>query len=215
MAGWCARNADPGTTLLAAGSAGDRGNGGLWLDVRFDPTRRRAAGGLAAQIVLRSQGDAPLPGRVERIEPYADATTEEIRAKWALPGQITPSIGELAEVTVTLASLLAGLVIDNASIQRQNGQIGVWRVDNGQLRFQPVALGAGDLNGKVQVRQGLRGGEQVVVYSQKALSADTRIKPVEALPGVASAEAGDDQPCRTRHSACLGQFVLPGWGWGC
>ena len=76
-------------------------------------------------------------------------------------------------MTVTLASLPAGPVIDNASIQRQNGQIGVWRVDNGQLRFQPVALGAGDLNGKVQVRQGLRGGEQVVVYSQKALSATT------------------------------------------
>lgn len=188
--GWVVRrNADPGTTLLAGQAVLEIvEHGGLWLDVRFD--QQRAAGlqaGLAAQIVLRSQGDAPLPGRVERIEPYADATTEEILAKVGFAGAITPPIGELAEVTVTLASLPAGPVIDNASIQRQNGQVGVWRVDNGRLRFQPVALGAGDLNGKVQVRQGLRGGEQVVVYSQKALSADTRIKPVEALPGVASA----------------------------
>ena len=93
--GWVVRrNADPGTTLLAGQAVLEIvEHGGLWLDVRFD--QQRAAGlqaGLAAQIVLRSQGDAPLPGKVERIEPYADATTEEILAKVGFAGAITPPI---------------------------------------------------------------------------------------------------------------------------
>jgi len=60
----------------------------------------------------------------------------------------------------------------------------VWLVKNGDLQFTPVTLGATDLDGRMQVREGLKAGDQVVVYSAKALNAHTRIQVVEHLPGV-------------------------------
>ncbi|APL42814.1 hypothetical protein RG64_09345 [Escherichia coli] len=40
------------------------------------------------------------------------------------------------------------------------------------------------LNGYVQVREGLKNGDQVVTYSEKALTARSRIHVVEHIPGV-------------------------------
>jgi HlyD family secretion protein len=37
------------------------------------------------------------------------------------------------------------------------------------------------LNGQVQVLEGLKAGDTVVVYSQKALTAGARVKVVDAL----------------------------------
>jgi len=120
----------------------------------------------------------------------ADAVTEETLAKVVfdkLPEPLPP-IGELAEVNVDLPALPAGLVLPNAAIQRisgkSGGKLGVWLVKNGDLQFTPVTLGATDLDGRMQVREGLKAGDQVVVYSAKALNAHTRIQVVEHLPGV-------------------------------
>ncbi|EHO2021698.1 TPA: efflux transporter periplasmic adaptor subunit, partial [Escherichia coli] len=54
----------------------------------------------------------------------------------------------------------------------------------GDLHFSPVKLGTSDLNGYVQVREGLKNGDQVVTYSEKALTARSRIHVVEHIPGV-------------------------------
>ena len=49
-----------------------------------------------------------------------------------------------------------------------------------------IKLGATDLEGRVQILDGLKSGERVVVYSQKALTADSRFKVVDSLPGILS-----------------------------
>jgi hypothetical protein len=54
----------------------------------------------------------------------------------------------------------------------------------GDLQFSPLKLGATDLQGYVQVQEGLSNGDQVVTYSEKALTARSRIKVVEQIPGV-------------------------------
>ena len=182
------RDADAGTTAIAGQAVVEVVEpASVWINVRFD--QQRAAGlhaGLPAQIVLRSRGDAaPLAGKVARIEPHADAVTEEILGKVAfddLP-QPLPPIGELAEVTVALAAREPMPVVPNASIQRVNGRLGVWVVEDGDLRFAQVSTGASDLDGQVQIRDGLTAGEQVVVYSQKALAARSRIKVVQSIGG--------------------------------
>ena len=76
-------------------------------------------------------------------------------------------------------------VVSNASVQRVGGQLGVWLLDGERLRFAPVKLGVADLEGRVQIVDGLQGGEHVVVYSQKALSTQSRIKIVERIVGSA------------------------------
>ncbi len=181
------RNADPGTTVVAGQSVVDVIDpASIWVNVRFDQLHAHGLrAGLPAQIVLRSQAAAPLAGRVARLEPNADPVTEEALAKVEfVPRPSTmPSTGELAEVTVRLAALPPVPVVPNASVQRVDGRLGVWRIVDGRLRFAPVTFGVTDLDGRVQVLEGLGVGDRVVVYSQQALDADSRITIVDRLAG--------------------------------
>jgi HlyD family secretion protein len=155
----------------------------LWVRLRVDQGRSAGlAAGLPARIVLRSQARHELTGQVARIELLADSVTEERIAQVAFaqpPAGV--SVGEMAEVTLSLPVISPALLLPNASIARQQGQTGVWRLKSGQPEFVPVELGAIGLDGQVQVLKGLAAGDEVVVYSQKALSAGTRIQVVDAL----------------------------------
>lgn len=183
-----ARDADPGTTIVAGQAVVELIDPkSLWVNVRFDQIRAHGlAADLPATIVLRSQTVELPRGRVLRVEPLADAVTEETLAKVVfdqLPEPLPP-VGELAEVTVALPALPAAPVIPNAAVQQRDGGLGVWQEHNGDLRFTPVILGAADLDGNVQVREGLQAGDQVIVYSAKSLSARNRITIVDRIPGV-------------------------------
>ncbi len=185
-----ARDADPSTTVIAGQSVVEVIDPkSLWISVRFD--QLRAAGlraGLPARVVLRSQAGQSVAGRVMRVEPRADAVTEEILAKVELDvlPEPLPPVGELAEVTVALLALPVAAAVPNASVQRVGGQIGVWLIEDDALRFVPVKIGATDLDGWVQVFDGLKPGDRVAVYSTRALDARSRITVVERLPGVPS-----------------------------
>ncbi|MBK6672734.1 MAG: efflux RND transporter periplasmic adaptor subunit [Proteobacteria bacterium] len=184
-----ARNADPGTTLVAGQAVVEVIDPqSLWINVRFDQISAAGlAAGLPARIVLRSRGGASLKGHVLRVEPRADAITEETLAKVTfddLPEPIPP-LGELTEVTVDLPALSAAPVIPNAAVRREGGKVGVWQLVGGALRFSPVILGASDLDGLVQVREGLQNGDQIVTYSEKALTGRSRVKVVDRIAGVA------------------------------
>ena len=181
------RQAEPGSTVVAGQPVVEMVDpGSLWINVRFD--QLNASGlqsGLSGHIVLRSQGGQVLAGRVLRVEPLADSVTEEVLAKVAFDAvpALLPAIGELAEVTVALPALPSGPSLPNAAIQRIAGQVGVWQVIRGDLHFTPIMLGTADLDGQVQVREGLKAGDQIVVYSAKALSTRSRIDVVEQIPG--------------------------------
>jgi HlyD family secretion protein len=64
-------------------------------------------------------------------------------------------VGELAEVTVTCRRSRRSAGDPNAAVRREGGKVGVWQIVDGDLRFSPVKLGASDLDGYVQVREGL------------------------------------------------------------
>ncbi|AGF77357.1 RND family efflux transporter, MFP subunit [Desulfocapsa sulfexigens DSM 10523] len=182
------RNVDPGTTIVAGQAVVELVDPlKMWVNVRFDQIHSGGvAANLPAQIVLRSQSEKVLGGRVIRVEPLADAVTEETLAKVVFNQrpEPLPPIGELAEITVFLLPLPAAPIIPNAAIQRIDGRLGVWQVKNGDLHFTPVSLGVADLEGHVQVREGLNNGDQIVVYSAKSLTAGTRIDVVDHIPGV-------------------------------
>lgn len=182
------REVDPGTTVVAGQAVVELVDPlSLWVNTRFDQASSHGlAAGLAADIVLRSRNGQPLPGRVLRLEPKADAITEETLAKVGFDSVPTPlpPIGELAEVTVALAPLAAATVIPNAAIRREGNQAGVWRLVDGEPQFVAVKLGRSDLDGNVQVLEGLAEGDRIVVYSAQALGPRTRIKVVERIPGV-------------------------------
>ena len=156
------READPGTTIVA---------GEAVVEV-IDP----------ASLWISNES---LEGRVLRIEPTADAVTEEMLAKVVFAGVPAPlpPLGELAEVTIDLSALPAAPVIPNAAVQRQGNQVGVWQIRNGRPEFVPVKLGRSGLDGDVQVIDGLVEGARIIVYSEKALGPRSRIRIVERIAG--------------------------------
>lgn len=184
-----ARDADPGSTVVA-GQAVIRliDPASLWVDARFDQISAQGlAAGLPAEVVLRSRQGQPLAARVLRTEPLADAVTEELLAKIsfdALP-QPLPPIGELAEITVRLAALPEAPTIPQAALRTVGGERGVWTLKDGALAFAPLRLGRADLEGQVQVQQGVSVGDSIVVYSEKALGPKSRVHAVERIAGVA------------------------------
>ncbi|WP_241166172.1 efflux RND transporter periplasmic adaptor subunit, partial [Citrobacter freundii] len=116
----------------------------LWINARFDQISASGlAEGLPTLIVLRSRGGQTLKGRVLRVEPKADAVTEETLAKVIFDNkpEPLPPVGELAEVTVDLPALPAAPLIPNASVQREGDKVGVWQIVDGDLHFSPVKLG--------------------------------------------------------------------------
>lgn len=182
------RDVEPGTTVVAGQAVVEVVDPAtLWVALRLDQVNAGGlAAGLPARVVLRSRSGEALAGRVLRVEPKADAVTEEMLAKVVfdrLPEPMPP-LGELAEVTLALPPLPAAAVIPNAALRREAGAVGVWQLAaDGELRFVPLKLGASDLDGRVQVLAGLAPGDQIVVYSEGPLRAGRRTEVVAALDG--------------------------------
>ncbi len=183
------REVEPGTTVVAGQAVVELVDPrSLWVNTRFDQV---SAGGLApalpARVALRSRRGQALEGQVLRTELRADAVTEELLAKvgfTAVPKPLPP-IGERAEVTVDLPALPEGPVIPNAAVQRQGQLIGVWTTHGDSPTFVPVKLGRTDLGGHVQVLDGLKAGDPIVLHSERVLTPRSRIHVVDAMPGVA------------------------------
>lgn len=168
----------------------------LWVRLRVDQGRSAGlAPGLPASIVLRSQSRAPLAGQVARVELLADSVAEERIAQVAFDAPpagvpLRAAVGEMAEVTLRLPPTPAALLLPNASIRHHQNQTGVWRMEGGKPVFVPVRLGTYSLDGQVQVQGGLKAGDEVVVYSQKAIVAGARVQVVDALVKPAAGAAG-------------------------
>lgn len=179
-----ARDAEPGSTVVA-GQAVLRvmDPKSLWVRTRLD--QNRSAGlheGLHARITLRSNAREAFAGTVLRLDPFSDSITEERIAQVAferLPEGITT--GEMAEVIVLLPTVRDALLVPNAALRRQGTRPGVWLHDAGKLRFVGVRTGAEDPDGRVQVLEGLKAGDEVVVYSERELKEEDRIRIAPSL----------------------------------
>lgn len=183
-----ARDAEPGSTVVAGQAVLKMEDPrSVWISVRLD--QARSAGlraGLIARITRRADALSQEAGTVVRVEPISDAVTEERTAKVAFdrpPAGV--SSGEMAEVTLALPVVKDAVVVPNASLRHRGTQQGVWRYADGELGFVPVTTGAEGLDGTVQILEGLQVGDQVVVYSERDLDADSRVTVVPALRGSA------------------------------
>ncbi|WP_027458450.1 efflux RND transporter periplasmic adaptor subunit [Dechloromonas agitata] len=180
------RDAEPGSTVIA-GQAVIRliEPDSLWVKVRFDQGRSRGlAVGQATRITLRSNPGQPLAGQVARIEPLSDSVTEERIAQVGFD-QIPPglSVGEMAEVTVETTVALAALALPNAAVKHTARGTGVWTLQDGKPAFTVVRLGQASLDGLVEVIDGIRREDAVIVHSERDLAPGKRIKVVEQLAG--------------------------------
>jgi HlyD family secretion protein len=179
-----ARDAEPGSTVVAGQAvlrmvAADS----LWIKLRLD--QNRSAGlqvGLPAEIVLRSRPNQVLAGKVARIELLSDSVTEERIAQVAFdapPSDV--SVGEMSEITLRLPAVKQALAIPSAALRQRGGKTGVWVQAADKLSFVAVRAGTSGADGSVQILDGLKEGEAVIVHSERDLGEDSRIKVVPAI----------------------------------
>ncbi|MCP5534768.1 MAG: efflux RND transporter periplasmic adaptor subunit [Akkermansiaceae bacterium] len=180
------RRIEPGSTAVGGETVLEMIDpGSLWIELRVN--QLESAGlraGLPARVTLRSRPGESLAGRVLRVEPLADAVTEELLAKvvFTTPPASLPPLGELVEVDIDLPAGPATPVVPAAAIHLQDGRAGVWIADENKPRFAPIRTGRRSANGMIQVLDGLQAGEaKVIVHSARAISRHTRLHITESL----------------------------------
>lgn len=153
----------------------------LWVETRI---AQQQAGliqvGQTAEVVLRSQPHAPLPGKVARVDIVSDAVTEERIVNVSVATQAI-GIGEYAEVTLQLPALNNTKSIPSAAVKRIDKQNGVWVLQDGKVQFKPVKIGLATMDGHTQILDGLGNDDMVIVYSQQPLRAGLNVKVVSEL----------------------------------
>jgi len=181
-----ARDAEPGSTVVA-GQAVVRlvAADSLWVKLRLD--QNRSAGlqvGLPAEIVLRSRPGQVLAGKVARIEMLSDSVTEERIAQVSFDTPpVDVSVGEMSEITLRLPGVRQALVVPNAALRLRGGKTGVWVQAADTLNFVAVKAGTSGADGRVQILEGLKEGDAVIVHSERDLGVQSRIQVVPALAG--------------------------------
>lgn len=168
----------PGQTVLQVIDPAD-----IWIKTRID---QKQAGfvraGQQASIVLRSQPQTAVPGAVKRVDMISDAITEEriVNVSFAAP-ESDVILGEYAEVTIKLPGLENTRSISTAAVKQINQQKGVWVLHNGRAKFKTIKTGIATLDGRTQILDGLGDDDEVIVYSQKAMKDDLKVKVVPQL----------------------------------
>ncbi len=183
-----ARLVEPGSTVVAGQAVVQvLDPASLWIRARIDQGQSgRVRVGQLAEIVLRSDPQRGYRGEVQRVDLVSDAVTEEAIVNVGFVARPEAlSVGELAEVTITVAELANARWLPAAAVKRVGQQEGVWRVKQGGVAFQPVTIGITTLDGRSQVLDGLTDDDEVVVHSEQALRPDARARVVTAIVGSA------------------------------
>jgi len=179
-----ARLAEPGSTLAGGQTALQVIDpASLWVETRIAQKQAgRIHAGQEAEIVLRSQPQSPILGKVARVDMISDTVTEEriVNVSFTAdrPGA---SIGEYAEVTIRLPELNNARTIPTAAVKRVDNREGVWILQGKAAQFRPVRIGASTMDGRTQILDGLGDNDTVIVYSQQPLRPELNIKVVPEL----------------------------------
>ena len=179
-----ARLVEPATTVVAGQAVVQVIDPtSLWVRTRIDQGQAGSVRvGQPAEIVLRSDPQRSYRGEVERVDLVSDAVSEEriVNVGFAVRPEAL-SVGELVEVTITVAELANARWLPAAAVKRVDGRQGVWRLDEGRVAFQPVTVGITTLDGRSQILDGLAADDQLVVHSAQELRPDSRVKVVTAI----------------------------------
>ena len=168
----------PGQTVLQVIDPGD-----IWIRTRID---QKQAGdvraGQQANIVLRSQPQTAVSGAVKRVDMISDAINEEriVNVSIAAP-KMEVSLGEYAEVTIKLPGVANARSIPTAAVKQISQQKGVWVLENGRAKFKGIKTGISTLDGRTQVLDGLSDDDEVIIYSQTAMTENLKVKIVPEL----------------------------------
>ncbi len=137
--------------------------------------------GQKARITLDAYPDTSFSGRVRQVVPTADRQKATLLAKVSIldrDPRILPEMG--AKVVFEAHDAIAQaaprrVFVPQGALLRADGQSAVWVVEGGKVRRQNVDVGPqrGD---RIEVRQGLSGGESLVLEAPAGLKNGSKVK---------------------------------------
>lgn len=140
--------------------------------------------GQAAEVVVNSLPDRTFEGEVTRVVHEADIAKNTLQFKVAIKEpspEIKPEmlarVKFLAEVT-TRPAAEASLFVPAESVREGDGSATVWLFDQTHevAQVRSVTLGSARLDGWVEVREGLRPGDRVIVNAPPTLKAGSKVR---------------------------------------
>ncbi len=127
--------------------------------------------GQPAQVILDAIPGAIFPGVLREIIPVAEGTNRSVRLRISLPKTIRTQavVGGFARAQIQ-GGARSALSVPRAAIVSDEGQLAVFVVEGEKAVRRAVRVGdAGGVGDRVQVLEGLRGGERVVVEGAQGL----------------------------------------------
>jgi HlyD family secretion protein len=180
-----ARTVSAGTPLLEIGDPSD-------LEVVVEVLSRDGAAILpGGRVELEQWGAADNPellGRVRLVEPAAFTKTsalgvEEQRVNVVVdlltPPQQRPTLGDSfrVEAKIVVWESHAALKVPAGALFRQGDQWAGFVLSEGRAQLRPVRIGRSS-TAEVQVLDGLKDGEQVILYPGSRVRPGQRVKPI-------------------------------------
>ncbi|MEK6303703.1 MAG: efflux RND transporter periplasmic adaptor subunit [Acidobacteriota bacterium] len=138
--------------------------------------------GLQAEITLDALGNEKLPGETRKILPTADRQKATVKVKVRflnIDPRILPDMS--AKVTFLQKAESAAtdqrsrVTVPKSAVSQRDGKSVVLVLINGTVQQQTITVG-GDLGDRVEVKQGLAGGETVIVRGGENLTDGTRVR---------------------------------------
>jgi len=137
--------------------------------------------GQAARITLDAYPDTSFAGRVRQVVPTADRQKATVLVKVSIldrDPRILPEMGAKVVFEAQNAQVAAAprrVFVPQAALVQSGGRSFVWVMANGVVREQAVDVGParGD---RIEVRQGLMGGESLVLAPPAGLKDGSKVK---------------------------------------
>ncbi|HZM91567.1 MAG TPA: efflux RND transporter periplasmic adaptor subunit [Blastocatellia bacterium] len=138
--------------------------------------------GLTAEVTLDALPNEKLPAEVRKIVPTADRQKATVKVKVRfneIDPRILPDMN--AKVTFmqrqeTSAKTEASRVtVPKAAVQQRDGKSTVFVFNDGRVVSQPVTVGS-EFGERVEIKQGLAGGETVIVKGSENLTDGSRVR---------------------------------------
>ncbi len=141
--------------------------------------------GQPARITLDAYPDTSFSGRVRQVVPTADRQKATVLVKVSILDHDPRILSEMGAKVVfesrsenpKVAAVRRVLAPEAAVVQTASGA-SVWVVENGRVRRVTVDVG-GSRGGRVEIRQGLAGGESLVLQPPAELADGVRVEPLE------------------------------------
>jgi Cu(I)/Ag(I) efflux system membrane fusion protein/cobalt-zinc-cadmium efflux system membrane fusion protein len=150
--------------------------------------------GQQARVELPYAPGKALTGKVDFLYPYLDGETRTVKARIVFSNpdaQLKPDM--YANVTIDTAEIKGALTVpEDAVLRSGTGALVFVALGDGKFEPRPVELGVSGGDGFVQIRSGLRVGEDVVTSAQFMLDSESRLREAirKMMEPPAPADAG-------------------------